>query len=271
VLDVSVGLCRIGAAALSSSCNMMWWRATVQRSQATRRGTLGTPLSRGSLVRGAGISSMHLCVLFAPLNPALPHKWVLGRDLRSLLFPLLGALAGSEPAPQDATPLASRDPNQEQVNGQVINQVDGTTNNRMNNQMNGGMNGHTNGPMNGQRQGGGPGPAANPRPQVSAPPPAYSAKGPVARNEAAPRVVPIFDLNPYMGKWTIKARVTNKGTVRRYNNAKGGKVMSFEILDAQGGDMKVTAFNNELDAFADRIEVRHHHGFLHLVCCRATS
>lgn len=69
-------------------------------------------------------------------------------------------------------------------------------------------------------------------------------------------MVPIFDLNPYMGKWTIKARVTSKGAVRRYNNAKGGgKVMSFEILDAHGGDMKVTAFNNELDAFADRIEV----------------
>lgn len=79
-------------------------------------------------------------------------------------------------------------------------------------------------------------------------------------------------------KWTIKARVTSKGDVRShlpsachaffrsklflftfgcfvnfkclqvrtYNNAKGpGKVMGFEVVDKDGGEIKVTMFNQE--------------------------
>jgi replication factor A1 len=41
------------------------------------------------------------------------------------------------------------------------------------------------------------------------------AGGPVARDEAPPRIIPIRDLTPYNGRWNIKARVTSKGTVRR--------------------------------------------------------
>ncbi|CAI6006041.1 unnamed protein product [Closterium sp. NIES-65] len=89
----------------------------------------------------------------------------------------------------------------------------------------------------------------------AAPPPSYSARGPVARNEAHARVVPIDSLNPYLGKWTIKARVTSKGDIRRYNNARGeGKVFSFDLLDAEGGEIRVTCFNREVDSFFDKIQ-----------------
>ena len=90
----------------------------------------------------------------------------------------------------------------------------------------------------------------------AAPPPRYGGQGPVVKNDAAIRIVPIDALNPYMGKWTIKARVTSKGQMRRYHNAKGeGKVFSFDLLDAQGGEIRVTAFNKEVDQFMDKIQV----------------
>lgn len=43
----------------------------------------------------------------------------------------------------------------------------------------------------------------------------YGGGGPVVRNEAPAAIVPISALNPYQNRWTIKARVTTKGDVRR--------------------------------------------------------
>lgn len=87
------------------------------------------------------------------------------------------------------------------------------------------------------------------------PPPMYSNRGPIARNEAPARIIPIAALNPYQGRWTIKARVTAKGDLRRFNNAKGdGKVFSIDLLDSEGGEIRVTCFNSVADQFYDRIE-----------------
>lgn len=49
----------------------------------------------------------------------------------------------------------------------------------------------------------------------------YKGHGPIARNEAPPRIVPIASLNSYQSHWTIKARITNKSEIRRYSNARG--------------------------------------------------
>ena len=46
-----------------------------------------------------------------------------------------------------------------------------------------------------------------------------------------------------------------KGTIRRYSNARGeGKVFSFDLVDAAGGEIKVTAFTDACDKFHDIIQ-----------------
>ncbi|MQM01942.1 hypothetical protein Taro_034700 [Colocasia esculenta] len=92
-------------------------------------------------------------------------------------------------------------------------------------------------------------------PYQQQPSPLYTNRGPIAKNEAPPRIVPIASLNPYQGRWTIKARVTSKGDLRRYNNPRGeGKVFSFDLLDSDGGEIRVTCFNSVADQFYDQIE-----------------
>ncbi|XP_042498805.1 replication protein A 70 kDa DNA-binding subunit A [Macadamia integrifolia] len=88
------------------------------------------------------------------------------------------------------------------------------------------------------------------------PPPNYRNHGPIMKNAAPARTIPIAVLNPYQGRWAIKARVTAKGDIRRYNNARGdGKVFSFDLLDSDGGEIRVTCFNAVVDRFYSSVEV----------------
>lgn len=55
---------------------------------------------------------------------------------------------------------------------------------------------------------------------------------PAARMAMTRRVHPLVSLNPYQGSWTIRVRVTNKGTMRTYKNARGeGCVFNVELTD----------------------------------------
>ncbi|KAJ3695569.1 hypothetical protein LUZ60_000946 [Juncus effusus] len=87
------------------------------------------------------------------------------------------------------------------------------------------------------------------------PAPNFKSHNTIFKNEAPARVIPISVLNPYQGRWAIKARVTAKSEIRRYNNSKGdGKVFSFDLLDSEEGEIRVTCFNNLVDKFYELVE-----------------
>lgn len=49
--------------------------------------------------------------------------------------------------------------------------------------------------------------------------------------------------------------MTAKGELRHYNNPRGdGKVFSFDLLDSEGGEIRVTCFNAVADQFYHQIE-----------------
>lgn len=86
----------------------------------------------------------------------------------------------------------------------------------------------------------------------------FAGKSPMKTGDTSPgsaaKIVPISALNPYVTKWTVRARVTNKSKVRTWSNSKGeGKLFSFEIVD-ESGEIRITAFNNEVDKFFSLVE-----------------
>ncbi|KAL5724642.1 hypothetical protein ACHQM5_007874 [Ranunculus cassubicifolius] len=85
---------------------------------------------------------------------------------------------------------------------------------------------------------------------------AHMNRGPIAKNDSIPTIMPIAALNPFAyNKWAIKARVTAKKEKRSYHNARGdGQVFSFDLLDSDGGEIQVTCFNQVVDKFYDIIE-----------------
>ncbi|VAH14464.1 unnamed protein product [Triticum turgidum subsp. durum] len=80
------------------------------------------------------------------------------------------------------------------------------------------------------------------------PPPAYVNRGSVANN-GTPNVTPVAFLNPYQGRWTIKGRVTAK------TDHLHGRALSFDLLDAQGGEIRATCFGSMVAQFSDQLVV----------------
>lgn len=79
--------------------------------------------------------------------------------------------------------------------------------------------------------------------------------GPVMRNEAPAKIVPIASLNAYQNRWAVKARVTSKSDLRRWQNARGeGRFFTFDLLDADGGEIRAIAFNDAADRFIDVVQ-----------------
>ncbi|GAA5797111.1 putative replication factor-A protein 1 [Helicostylum pulchrum] len=64
----------------------------------------------------------------------------------------------------------------------------------------------------------------------------------------------IKNLNPYQSRWTIKARITQKSPIKTWHNARGdGKLFSVNFLD-QSGEIKATAFNDQVDRLYNMLE-----------------
>ncbi|XP_074571951.1 replication protein A 70 kDa DNA-binding subunit B-like isoform X2 [Curcuma longa] len=79
---------------------------------------------------------------------------------------------------------------------------------------------------------------------------------PAARLAISRRVHSLVSLNPYQGNWTIKVRLTNKGNLRTYRNAKGeGQVFNVELTDEDGTQIQATMFNEAAAKFYPRFEL----------------
>jgi replication factor A1 len=72
---------------------------------------------------------------------------------------------------------------------------------------------------------------------------------------AAIAFLPIAELSAYQRNWTIKARVTNKALLRTFKKGAGeGKVFHVELLDAMGGEIRASFFNQGADKFHEMLE-----------------
>ena len=68
-------------------------------------------------------------------------------------------------------------------------------------------------------------------------------------------IAPISSITPYQNKWTIKARVTSKTDVKTWNKPSGsGKLFSMDLMD-ESGEIRITAFKNQCDAFYEKATV----------------
>lgn len=67
-------------------------------------------------------------------------------------------------------------------------------------------------------------------------------------------IYPIEALSPYAHKWTIKARVSAKSDLKTWHKSTGeGKLFSVNLLD-ESGEIKATAFNDQVDQFMDLLQ-----------------
>ncbi|KAK4436969.1 Replication protein A DNA-binding subunit B [Sesamum alatum] len=79
---------------------------------------------------------------------------------------------------------------------------------------------------------------------------------PAARMAMTRRIHPLVSLNPYQGVWTIKVRVTSKGNMRTYKNARGeGCVFNVELTDEDGTQIQATMFNEAAKKFFDKFQM----------------
>nr|KJB19416.1 hypothetical protein B456_003G101500 [Gossypium raimondii] len=79
---------------------------------------------------------------------------------------------------------------------------------------------------------------------------------PSSRMAMTRRVHPLVSLNPYQGNWMIKVRLTSKGNMRTYKNARGeGCVFNVELTDEDGTQIQATMFNEAARKFYEKFQL----------------
>ncbi len=67
-------------------------------------------------------------------------------------------------------------------------------------------------------------------------------------------IYPIEGLSPYQNKWTIRARVTQKGEIKHWSKDRSeGKLFSVNFLD-ESSEIRATGFNEEVDKFYNLLQ-----------------
>ncbi|XP_057818612.2 replication protein A 70 kDa DNA-binding subunit A-like [Cryptomeria japonica] len=83
----------------------------------------------------------------------------------------------------------------------------------------------------------------------------FSVDLPSPQNAPSENISPIKSLNPFQNNWTIKGRVTNKRKMHQYNTAKhNGQVFSFDIIDEEGCEIRITSFDEIAELHYHRVE-----------------
>ncbi|XP_059070761.1 replication protein A 70 kDa DNA-binding subunit A-like [Cryptomeria japonica] len=83
----------------------------------------------------------------------------------------------------------------------------------------------------------------------------FGADLPYPQNGPSENISPIKSLNPYQNNWTIKGRITNKRKMHQYNTPKcNGQVFSFNIIDEEGCEIRITSFEEIAELYYHRVE-----------------
>ncbi|XP_057859851.2 replication protein A 70 kDa DNA-binding subunit A-like [Cryptomeria japonica] len=78
---------------------------------------------------------------------------------------------------------------------------------------------------------------------------------PPVQRETSNNISPIKALNPFQNKWSIKGRVTNKRKMHHYSSPKSsGKVFSFDMIDVEGTEIRITCFGDIVEMHYHRVE-----------------
>lgn len=80
--------------------------------------------------------------------------------------------------------------------------------------------------------------------------------GPTIAAAAPSAFTPIAALTTFNQRWTIKARVVNKGDMRSWNNARGsGTLFSVTLVDESGGEIRGTFFKDGASKYFPMLQV----------------
>lgn len=98
--------------------------------------------------------------------------------------------------------------------------------------------------------------AANSDLRASSATPVAAPKKPTPKPASRPDkpITPIDNLSPFQNNWTIRGRLSYKGDMRKWNNARGeGKLFNVNFLD-ESEEIRATAFNEMAEKFFNLLE-----------------